>query len=224
MLKSRKINYLIRFYHILRRYNMSNITHTLAAAALTVVSYQPATFATDTSTTFLNVNPIQCNPVFLKRKDDLIDTDTDIHSTKNVVPTFSKGFSSENSKLSQYEKVYNKQLSHLISSFYNNYEQTSDLNELGYTILFSQFYEMAFKIADLGFDKASVEIVESDSIKFSLKFDDSRVLFITKSIISNIEDANDQITISLFQNKKRLVSDVFQIDQFIEGFKKYLSV
>jgi hypothetical protein len=65
--------------------------------------------------------------------------------------------------------------------------------------------------------------INNSKIKFTLTFDNNRILMINKSFELDSEDCNvNLISYSFFINKELIVSDIVEIRTLIDGFKKYL--
>jgi hypothetical protein len=92
--------------------------------------------------------------------------------------------------------------------------------------LISEVSNKIFKyIAELDFETGTVEITNSNSIKFTLLFPDNRLLLITKSIFPEKFDFNtDEVIFSFFINRKLVASDVSEIPVLTKGFKEYLAM
>jgi len=92
--------------------------------------------------------------------------------------------------------------------------------------LISEVSNKIFKyIAEIDFETGTVEITNSNSIKFTLLFPDNRLLLITKSIFPEKFDFNtDEVIFSFFINRKLVASDVSEIPVLTKGFKEYLAM
>lgn len=86
------------------------------------------------------------------------------------------------------------------------------------------FKELAFSIAQLPFEKSSVEITSSNSIKFTVAFPEDILLIISKPFEKLEDVSEDDIIYSLFKNRKRIASNVSKPTEIVEGCKKFLSV
>lgn len=86
------------------------------------------------------------------------------------------------------------------------------------------FVKAAKFISQLEFQKGTVEITPSNSIKFSLLFEGDRLLVITKPIetLEGLED--DEILFSYFVNRDLILSNAASISEFVDGFKESLTV
>lgn len=93
------------------------------------------------------------------------------------------------------------------------------------SLITETFNRISKYIAELEFETGTVEITNSNSIKFTLLFPEKRLLLITKSIFPEKFDFNnDEVIFSLFINRKLVASDVSEIPVFTKGFKKYLAM
>ncbi|SDQ00731.1 hypothetical protein SAMN05428975_5456 [Mucilaginibacter sp. OK268] len=179
------------------------------------VAFTPAT----TATLF--------EPAFIRRKESRIvmhvieyakPNHTDTESTISAV----KGLHGIDSNYN--DDTYMSNLSSLIDSFDHDLGKTQNSISVNYDQLYNGFYELAFKLADLNFKKSLVELLPDDAVKVSMKFNNEQLLLVTKSLKSVDDLKENEIVISLFKNKKRIVSDVFEVDSFVEGFQKFLAV
>ena len=115
-----------------------------------------------------------------------------------------------NRNLNRLEQFFNEELSKI-----ENLESKKNIQD--------SFNTIKHSISELMFDDLAIEIVESDSIKFTLCFNDNKTLMITKSTeIKNEFNDENLIFFTLFVNNKRLVSDYSDLSTFINGFQKYL--
>lgn len=86
------------------------------------------------------------------------------------------------------------------------------------------FQEMALLLAELPFEKSSVEITSSESLRFSMAFADNILLIISKPF-ETIEDmSEDEVVFSLFKERKMITSNVSKTKEVVEGFKNFLSL
>lgn len=87
------------------------------------------------------------------------------------------------------------------------------------------FKKISNHLAELSFEDSAVEIINSDSLKFTLLFPNKKILRVTKPFSPHeIGLASDGIISSLFINRKLIASDVSDISAFTKGFKKYLTM
>jgi hypothetical protein len=86
------------------------------------------------------------------------------------------------------------------------------------------FYATAEKLSSLNFSKATAEFLDENSIKFSMRFSDNKLLMVSKSFVELPDVNKSQIVYSIFENKKRISSDVLEIDTFMENIKELLTV
>lgn len=197
---------------------------TTAIAACTLFS--PSTFnntsqLNSTSSTYeLNV---AMQPVYRKTDSDHSTTEDILERTHGETQT-SNIRSQVSVNITVNDMEYYDRWFNMILQYYKQHKQMqSSFSDLSYLKVFSVVSNLTKELAQLGFEKSKLEMVDNDSINISMKFDQNRSLMITKSLEAEDLD-NNNIVISLFQNKKRIVSDVFEIETFVEGFKKYLSV
>jgi hypothetical protein len=88
-------------------------------------------------------------------------------------------------------------------------------------IVQESFDKAASIISELPFNYASVEFTTNKAIKFSLSFEEGKLLMITKFIEAEM---NEPILYSLFVNRKLIASNVSEISSFTAGFKEFLSM
>jgi hypothetical protein len=201
-------------------------TYTFVAAALALGSYMdPVSSPTASNMVF---EEARFSGQYLFKKDEENECLTDNQTTDFIQSTNvanSTINSTENFNLNNLYRhdFYHENVSKLVSSFNKEFIKHSDFITIDQNILFSGFSRLAFNLAAIDFDKASVELLRDNGIKFSLKLDEDKLLLVTNSL-ADVEDLKtDDIVISFFKNKKRIVSDVFKIDGFVEGFNRYLT-
>lgn len=94
-----------------------------------------------------------------------------------------------------------------------------------FEIIQEAFARVSKFIAELDFESATVEITNSESIKFVLLFKEKTILMISKSLYpEKFEFDANEVIYSLFINRKLITSDVSEISEFTQGFKKYLAM
>lgn len=87
------------------------------------------------------------------------------------------------------------------------------------------FSQVSRKLYKLHFLNCAVEINSNQSMKFTLSFDNDRLLMITKYSDSETMDiAKGQIIYSFFINRKLIASDVANLEVFTKNFKGYISL
>lgn len=108
---------------------------------------------------------------------------------------------------------FNKELKTYQHYISDNTEATKDV-----------FNEIASQISYLTFEKATVELTKSNSIKFTLIFPGNKLLMISKPI-SPLEDFDeDGIAYSLFVDRELIAANVSKASTFVEGFQEYMSM
>ncbi|MCD6017555.1 MAG: hypothetical protein K0S53_676 [Bacteroidetes bacterium] len=79
-------------------------------------------------------------------------------------------------------------------------------------------------IAQIKFDKISVELTPSNTIKFTLTFDKEKMLMVTYPF-DTIEGVNKgDVVFSVFVNRKHIASDSMNLTDLVAGFNNFLSV
>jgi len=87
------------------------------------------------------------------------------------------------------------------------------------------FEKSAFLIAELPFISSTLEFTKQNAFKFTLGFPQNKLLMI--SVIVNEEKSSlnkDDIIYSLFINRELIASNAENLTNFVEGFRKYLSM
>jgi hypothetical protein len=88
----------------------------------------------------------------------------------------------------------------------------------------AQFNSVASKIAELNFDESAIEILKNNTVKFTLLFEQHRILRITKSFDIMNEGSKNQISYSYFENKELISANKNDLEDFIDGFNEYISI
>ena len=133
--------------------------------------------------------------------------------------------------LYKFNRVYNnsKQTSlssknlKLLNKIFN--EQIKDYHPLDFTeeTVKNCFNNIANKVAELKFNYCNIFINNTNKIKFTLYFDEGKILMINKSFeLVNELNLDNIITYSFFVDKELIVSDVVEIRTLIDGFKRYI--
>lgn len=113
---------------------------------------------------------------------------------------------------------------HNYQSLKKSFEKEQIKTEISKDKINSLFQRLAFSLAELPFEKSSVEITSSKSIKFSMAFTDDILLIISKPF-ENLEDVSeDEVIFSVFKNRKMITSNVSKPTEVVEGFKRFLSI
>lgn len=80
-------------------------------------------------------------------------------------------------------------------------------------------------IAHLSFSDIAVELVENESIHFTLSFDSDKLLMIDKFINPLVHGLNEnQIFYSFFINRNLISSNVVEISDFVKKFQTYITL
>ena len=116
---------------------------------------------------------------------------------------------------------YRDNINILKKEFDKEFRNNHHYFKLEKNILQESFNKAASIISELPFKYASVEFTTNKAIKFSLVFDEGKLLMITKFIE---DELNESILYSLFVNRKLIASNVSEISSFAEGFKEFLSM
>ena len=75
-------------------------------------------------------------------------------------------------------------------------------------------------ISELNFYDIHLEITKANLIKITTLYDDNKILIMSKEV----SESDTDIIYSYFINKQLIASDVAEIKEFTEKFKKYLSL
>jgi hypothetical protein len=158
----------------------------------------------------------------------------------NLIPTYhyeivvnnstTNSFFADNSRYKTKETIQSTIKISEIDKKYINFDKLFKKQLINYSAMNTDTVKNIFKataslISELQFEKGSIELSNSNSIKFTLLFSGDKMLMVTKPIekMEDIEDS-DAIVYSLFINRKPIMSDASNIFDFVERFKKYLSV
>ena len=134
-------------------------------------------------------------------------------STDNTLPSI------EHSVLPAH---YSKNFQVLKSLFDKEYQKGKALQDA--SVIKTKFYETASFLSELPFERAAVEIPGSSSIRFTLKFNDDKLLLISKALESVEDLQEDEIIFSFFINRELIISNAASISTFVEGFKELLDM
>src|SRR5688572_22962145 len=79
-------------------------------------------------------------------------------------------------------------------------------------------------VAELPFEKCSIELTKSNSIKISLSFANNILLIISKPLELIKEVSKNDIIFSVFNKRELIATNVENISDFFYGFKKFLNL
>jgi hypothetical protein len=103
-------------------------------------------------------------------------------------------------------------------------KELRDYTEFNIERINSLFNYLSNYFSEFPFEKCSVEITKSKSLKFSLTFPGNKLLIVSKPF-DKLEDVSENdIIFSLFVNRVLIVSNVSNIADFTKGFKRFLSM
>ncbi len=116
---------------------------------------------------------------------------------------------------------YTDNINILKEGFNKEFRNNHHYFKLEKNIVQESFDKAASIISELPFNYASVEFTTNKAIKFSLSFEEGKLLMITKFIEAEM---NEPILYSFFVNRKLIASNVSEISSFTAGFKEFLSM
>jgi hypothetical protein len=120
---------------------------------------------------------------------------------------------------------HSKNLKILEAAFLNEVTKRNDYLVLDKTQSKNIFDKNASLIAELPFIDATVELTKGNGFKFILFFPKNKLLMISKSLNQqNHSFGGDEIIYSLFINNELIASNTDELENFKEGFRKYLSM
>lgn len=88
----------------------------------------------------------------------------------------------------------------------------------------SNMFDLAEKLADIPFQKVSVEITPSNAVKFKMILDESKLLIINKPFEELLDLSNDEIIFSIFVNRELIISNAGTTFNVVEAIQKYMSM
>jgi len=161
-----------------------------------------------------------------------IDSHIFIYNTKEAAVNAAKLIAQYNSSFAAHYSVneYYKEseVSERYFSLFRAYQKEFDQYHTYLRVseheLLKQFNDVAEKLAQLKFIKAVVEFLKDDGFKFTLLFDDDKMVMVSKPIFG-VEDLNEsQIVFSYFVSRKFVASHAVELQEFVEKFKEFLEV
>lgn len=84
--------------------------------------------------------------------------------------------------------------------------------------------EAISQISKIGFQKISLELTPSNTIKFTMLFDSEKVLMISKPLIESKEIEENGVVFSLFIKRELVVSASKNLNELVEGINQYISM
>lgn len=147
----------------------------------------------------------------------------------NTIKAIAGRYFSDNDNLLKLTKKHKKEskpnpnenhITHLFEQELALYE----VKEYSINDIRTAFKSVVQEISQLEYSHINIFINNSNDIKFSLYFENDKVLMINKSfeLVNEISDDN-LVIYSLFSDDELIVSDVIEISTLINGFKKYLA-
>ena len=80
-------------------------------------------------------------------------------------------------------------------------------------------------LAHLSFEDIAIEFVRSESIHFTLSFNDNKLLMIDKFVNPAVHDLGEnQVFYSFFINRNLISSNVVEISDFVKKFQSYITL
>jgi len=129
----------------------------------------------------------------------------------------------ENFKTTRLSVLYQKNLKLLKTAFARESKKYHTYFEVPKERAEEIFDETSIKLSELPFEKATVELTQTNSLKFTLQFKGDKLLLITKTL-KPVEDLNEsEIIFSFFIKRELILSNVSNISAFVDGFKEFLS-
>lgn len=111
----------------------------------------------------------------------------------------------------------------LIDSFQKELEFSTKNIDRGHLDI--AFQSVAEHLAKLNFTKCVVEIVANGKLKFHLVFPEEHLLMITKPIYPDEYSVEaNEVFVSLFIKQKPIVTNLFEIEKFVESFNIFLDL
>lgn len=124
--------------------------------------------------------------------------------------------------ITEQPEYYSSNKKHLLEAFkretqeYSKYVSSANETQRAFNVLCNNVSELPFKAA-------AVELTPNKTIKFTLSFNEGRVLIISK-FVNNDPSSQHEIIYSFFHNRKPIASNAADIQTFVQEFLKYLSM
>lgn len=79
-------------------------------------------------------------------------------------------------------------------------------------------------IVQIKFDDYEIELTPNNAVKYTLLLPDKKMLMITKSFNAYEDKMEKYVVVSIFENKKLILSDIKNLDELVTGINKYIDM
>ena len=102
---------------------------------------------------------------------------------------------------------------------YDKYSHYIKANQINFQ---SNVQKLNQAISRIHYEDYEIELTPNNSVKYTLLLPDKKILMITKSFESYESKAEKEIVFSIFENKKLILSDIKNLDEFVTGINRYI--